>query len=460
MSVTDNGNERELLETLSPNERKILPFLGKSFDELCKLTSLDEVAVLRALQFLENKGLLRLRMEDKLVVVLDENGKRYVREGLPERRLLDVLTKHGSVAMENAAKLAGLDANELRAAIGALKKKAMVEIKDGKLVLMAGKDEAKKKMLEEIFLEKLPLALDTLEPQDKYALEMLRDRKEIVKVEKRKVISYELTELGKRFAGKKVKLDLIEELTPEMLKTQGWRGKKFRRYDVVSAVPKIYGGKKHFIRQAIEHVRKIWLELGFEEMEGPLITTGFWNFDALFTPQDHPARELQDTFFIKGKVGKLPGARLVAEVKKAHEQGIEGSKGWQYKWQEQEARKIVLRTHTTCLSAMTLAKLREADLPAKFFAIGKTYRNETIDYKHLVEFHQTEGIVVSPDVNFRHLLGYLKIFFEKMGFSKIKFVPHYFPYTEPSVEIHYLVSQFLFLLGVLASSALLWIIMG
>ncbi len=176
--------------------------------------------------------------------------------------------------------------------------------------------------------------------------------------------------------------------------------------------------------------------MGFKEMEGNLLQSSFWNFDALFTAQDHPVREMQDTFFLSKKYEReLPDKKIIKAVKESHEKGVDRSKGWQYNWSEKEAKRIILRTHTTCLSSQTLAKLDKKDIPAKFFAIGKCFRNETVDWSHGFEFNQTEGIVVSPGLNFRHLLGYLKEFFNKMGFEKIRFRPSYFPYTEPSVEI-------------------------
>jgi len=230
---------------------------------------------------------------------------------------------------------------------------------------------------------------------------------------------------------------MIEFLTPNMIKKGGWQGKKFRRYDVVSRVPKISGGKRHFVNQAVEYGRRVWTDLGFEEMSGDLIQSSFWNFDALFTAQDHPVRELQDTFFLNKEI-ELPSKEVVEEVKKAHEQGTDNSRGWQYKWDADDAKKAVLRTHTTCLSAQTLfklSKLPKEQRRGKFFAIGKCFRNETVDWSHGFEFNQTEGIVVDENVNFRNLLGYLKEFFNKMGFEKVRFRPAYFPYTEPSVEI-------------------------
>lgn len=213
-----------------------------------------------------------------------------------------------------------------------------------------------------------------------------------------------------------------------MLRTGTWREKSFRKYDLKSDVPRLYPGKRHFVNEAKKHAKQIWLDMGFKEMTGPIINSGFWNFDALFTAQDHPVREMQDTFFVKGKAD-LRDRKLVNLVKKEHENV------WKYKWNEEEAKRLVLRTHTTVLSARTIAALKKEDLPAKFFAIGRNYRNEALDWSHLFEFNQTEGIVVDPNANLRHLLGYLKEFFNKMGYDKVRFRPGYFAYVEPGVEI-------------------------
>ena len=165
-----------------------------------------------------------------------------------------------------------------------------------------------------------------------------------------------------------------------------------------------------------------------------MIQSGFWNFDALFTAQDHPVREMQDTFFID-KFANLPDKKFVDAVRKAHEEGVGGSKGWRYKWDENDAKKMSLRTHTTCLSSKTLSQLDKNKLPMKFFSIGKCFRNETVDWSHGFEFNQTEGIVVDENANFVQLLGYLKQFFGKMGYEKLRWRPAYFAYTEPSLEI-------------------------
>ena len=432
---------KQILEALSPNERKVLPYIQeKNLRKISERASLDSTSTLRALEFLSNKKILTITQKKKKVIELDVNGILYRKKGLPERRLLHLLAEKRTISMAEAKKASGLNDNEFKAALGALKKKALLNMIKGNLILQAKGDELVKKSLEELFLEALPLEQDNLAPEQKFAFNSLKNRKKIVMIEEKKEVSVEITELGKQVLSNIEGLEgkeLIEKLTPEMIKKSSWKGKKFRRYDILSPLPRLSGGKRHFVNQAVDHARKIWTELGFQEMPGNLIQSGFWNFDALFTAQDHPVREMQDTFFIHKK-SKLPEKKLVQAVKKAHETGVDNSKGWQYNWKEEEAEKSCLRTHTTCLSAQTLAKLRELkdreEKRGKFFAIGKVFRNETIDWSHSFEFNQTEGIVVDKNANFQHLLGYLTEFYKKMGFEDVIFRPAYFPYTEPSVE--------------------------
>jgi len=428
-----------LIEALSPLERKVLPVLKKEMlpvSEIEKKSGLDRTSVLRALEFLKNKEFVKLDVKEEKIIDLDINGILYLKKQLPERRLLLELEKKNSIPLSILEKETGLNENEAKIAIGILKKKALINISSERVFLIGTKQEAARKMLEEIFLEKLPRSLDSLQPEEKFALENLKSRKQIMKIDVRKDVSASLTEMGVKASKFDLDKGMIEELTPKMIQNESWKGKKFRRYDIISPVPKVFGGKKHFVNQATDYARKIWLELGFKEMEGDMCVSGFWNFDALFTAQDHPVREMQDTFFIKGMEAKLPDKKLVEAVKKAHEGGIDGSKGWQYEWKEEDAKKVVLRTHTTCLSAQTLKKIAEnKEFPAKYFALGKCFRNESVDYGHLFEFNQTEGIVVDENANFKQLLGYLIEFYKKMGYEKLRLRPSYFPYTEPSFEI-------------------------
>lgn len=441
INMSENNTKEEvfpkeiinIIEKLSPIERKVVPYLNKSKKEIIEKSGLDEVSFNRAIRFLEQKGILKTTTEKRKFIELGTNGIYYKKNHLPERKLLICLEENKNISLDDAKKISKLSENEFKVSLGILKGKALILLKDGKILLQASKEEIIKKFLEEKFIESLPLEEDKLTDEQKYAFEQLKKRKDIIRIEQKQEFTFNLTELGKNLAGKEIKLDLIEELTPEII--MSWnKGKRFRAYDINASVPLINGGKRHFVNQAIIKARKIWLEMGFKEMEGPMIDISFWNFDALFTPQDHSAREMQDTFFIEKK-GKLPEENIVKAVKKAHESGISESNGWQYKWKEEEAQKVMLRTHTTSISARLLSSLKESDLPAKYFIIGKVFRNETLDWSHGFEFYQSEGIVADKNINFSHLLGYLQEFYKKMGFSKIKFVPSFFAYTEPSVEI-------------------------
>ncbi len=416
----------KLIESLTPLERKVLPLLGKDakLSSLVKKTGLREIEVMRSLQWLSNKDIIKLRKITKEVVKLDKNGEIYLKKGLPEKRFLSALDKPRT--MQEIMDIAKLDKDEITVSLGILKRKNLIEI--GKEVKKLKDDNSIKK--KEDFLKQLPCSPDDL---DKEILNELKTRREIIKEDLEKERETALTPLGKELLKENLKINLIESLTSEILRDESFRGKKFRRYDVKINIPRIYPGKRHFVNQSIDYARRVWMDLGFKEMTGPIINTSFWNFDALFQPQDHPARDLQDSIFLNKK-GKLPEF-FKDKVKNMHEIGYEKSKGWQYPWDEEVAKKLVMRTHTTVLSALTLSKLKKTDLPAKFFAIGKNFRNETVDWSHGFEFNQTEGIVVDPNANFRHLLGYLKEFFKKMGFENARFRPAYFPYTEPSVEI-------------------------
>ncbi len=433
-----------LAAKLHPLERVVLPVLKEEIElqKIVKKSKLQEIEVMRALQWLDNKKIIELNVEKKKVVELDKNGLLYKNEGLPERKFLQVLNDSFK-SLNVITKKSKLSREEVNACIGVLKKKIAIETEKGEFLHVRITEQGKKllqeKTPEEKFLEKdFPINLEDIKDIDKFAFDELKKRKEIVKVEELKTTSAKLTEIGKELAKMELGGKVVNRLTAGMLKSGGWKDKQFRAYDVEINVPKTYPGKKHFVNQATEYAKQVWTDMGFKEMTGDMVGTAFWCFDALFTPQDHPVREMQDTFYLGGKAekGKLPEQKIVEAVKSAHENGAgTGSKGWQYKWDEEKAKRNVMRTHTTILSAKTLASLKDEELPAKFFAIGKNFRNEALDWSHLFEFNQTEGIVIDENANFRHLLGYLKEFFKKMGFPQARFRPAFFAYTEPSVEI-------------------------
>ncbi|MBN2054307.1 phenylalanine--tRNA ligase subunit alpha, partial [bacterium] len=224
-------------------------------------------------------------------------------------------------------------------------------------------------------------------------------------------------------------------LSGDDITSGGWRSIELRPYDVTLEARAVRPAKIHPMRKILMEARTAFLEMGFTEMVSPMAELAFWNFDALFQPQDHPARDMQDTFYVaRPESGELPPDDLVERVRRTHEDGWEtGSRGWGYTWRPERAREIVLRTHTTATSIRSLADHPEP--PLKTFCVGTVFRNEAISYKHLPEFFQVDGIIVDENASLASLLGTLREFYRKMGFDKVKFKPGFFPYTEPSAEV-------------------------
>lgn len=340
---------------------------------------------------------------------LTKEGKRYVKNGLPEKRLIKILKKEGE------SKISELEnkIENLEIGIGHLKKKGWISIEEDRLEL-----KKEPKVIEE------QKALEKISKDEKVKPKILKQlqSRNLVKEIKKNVVKQAKKQLEKEVAS----------LTPELIKTGLWRKAKLKKYNPEEIGEEKFPGKKHVLSYFIEKIRRIFLEMGFKEKKDSFVESSFWNFDALFQPQDHPAREMHDTLYLKNpKKSKLPDKEIVKAVKRMHQEGDKESRGWEYKWVRRIAEKPILRTHTT---AVTVRSLAEVEAPAKVFCIGRVFRNETLDYSHLPEFAQVEGIVADENVNFRDLLGYLKEFYKKLGFEKIRFRPSYFPYTEMSVE--------------------------
>ncbi|MFH1506661.1 MAG: phenylalanine--tRNA ligase subunit alpha, partial [archaeon] len=396
---------------------------------------------MRALQWLSNKDLIKLEASQKELIDLDENGLIYRKQGLPETRFL-LAIKEKPLRLSQLMKKTGLTDQEIKICIGTLKSKAAIDMVQGVelsfMITPQGERLIANDSLEEQFLKKdFPLNKDSLVDEERFAYSALSRRKNIIKTLVVKTKTATLTDLGKDILTKGFKDEkIVDAITPQLLKSGEWKKKKFRAYDIKINVPKKYYGKKHFVNEAIDYIRKIWLEMGFREMTGTMVQTSFWDLDALFVPQDHPAREMQDTFYIRYPVkGKIPEA-LAKKIKLVHENGGDtGSLGWRLPFSMSSTRQLLLRTHTTVLSAQTISKLKKEDLPAKFFSVGKVFRNEALGWSHLFEFYQIDGIVIDPDANLKHLKGYLKEFYKKMGYTDVRMRPAHFPYTEPSMEV-------------------------
>jgi len=231
------------------------------------------------------------------------------------------------------------------------------------------------------------------------------------------------------------------ELTADMITSGSWKNENFKPLNLKQGVMGIppNGGHLHTLLKNRTMMKEIFLEMGFEEMPtNNYVESSFWNFDALFQPQQHPARDAHDTFFLQdpARAKDLP-ADYVQRVKTMHESGGSGSIGWRYNWSEDEARKNLLRTHTTAVSARMLYQLAQQKefTPKKYFSIDKVFRNETLDTTHLAEFNQIEGLVADYNLTLGNLMAVIKQFFHKLGITNLKFKPAYNPYTEPSMEI-------------------------
>ncbi|MEM0372828.1 MAG: phenylalanine--tRNA ligase subunit alpha, partial [archaeon] len=259
-------------------------------------------------------------------------------------------------------------------------------------------------------------------------LASLKKRGRILKVSEQKTRTVTITDAGQREKNIKIEEEL-SAITPEMIKSGEWKKKKLRKYDVSAPVPTITPGKKQLYYEFLDEVREKMIAMGFKEMRGNMVQTEFWNFDVLFQPQNHPTRSEHDTYYLKApKQGALLDGELTKRVKESHELS------WRYEWSETKAKNLILRSHTTCLSARYLTQ--DKKYPLRYFSIGRNFRKDVIDATHLPEFNQLEGIVADESLTLRDLLGVLEAFaFEIAGTKEIKFKCGYFPYTEPSVEL-------------------------
>ncbi|XP_055373837.1 phenylalanine--tRNA ligase alpha subunit [Condylostylus longicornis] len=281
------------------------------------------------------------------------------------------------------------------------------------------------------------LHLENLSKGEPIPDKLINDYKKRKLVQEIVTKSFILTK-GPEFALVLTKLET--DLTVDMLASGLWKNLKFKAYNFDSLGVPPERGHLHPLLKVRTEFRQIFLEMGFSEMPtNNYIESSFWNFDALFQPQQHPARDAHDTFFIShpSKSFKFPHEYL-ERVKHVHSKGAYGSQGYGYDWKIEEAQKNLLRTHTTAVSARMLYKLAnqpDGFKPVKYFSIDKVFRNETLDATHLAEFHQVEGVIADVGLTLGDLIGTLYEFFRKLGITQLEFKPAYNPYTEPSMEI-------------------------
>ncbi|MGV8085881.1 MAG: phenylalanine--tRNA ligase subunit alpha [Candidatus Bilamarchaeum sp.] len=378
----------KVLQLISQKTSDMNTYNQFTISEISAKLNLNQDSIRRVIEDLKENDYVKLDTKESVSFTMTDEGKSYYSSGFPD---LSLYKKAGSLIND----LSAAEKSSLRWA----KQKGHVNIDGGKIV--------------------------ALKPEQSVISE-LNDLKNA---------------LSLLSSGKEANLDLQEELLQRKLIEKKfvknifikYTGKQFdssisNDFDVSVESSNAPVGKAHPISVMSNRMCTIMSEMGFSQMQGDIVESSFWNFDALFQPQDHPAREMADTFYVSGDYPLPEDKKLVDRVSASHE------KGWKYKWSPKEAAKRVLRTHTTCLSARYLSQIKDKK-PHKYFAIGRVFRNEATDYKHLAEFHQVEGIIAWEGAKFTDLLGTLKEFYSKLGFDQVRFRPSFFPYTEPSLEV-------------------------
>ncbi|MEB3780218.1 MAG: phenylalanine--tRNA ligase subunit alpha [Desulfurococcales archaeon] len=408
--------------TVSESEYRVLSLIAErglkegSIEEISEKIGVPASTLHSISKLLEEKGLVRVSVVEEEIYEITERGLNALREGLPEEKMLDILkSSKGTVDLKTLKEILGEEAGP---AIGIGKGLGAIRISDGRVELVdeeaiRSESESVRRDLERIAEGKTPSNPSLL-------LRRGLARKGRVK---RTLIEFKE---DPRELLERVRVE-VSRLTSSMIKSGEWRKYKLRAYNVSASPPRLLPARTHYLNDFIELLRDIMKELGFREESGPLVELELFNFDALFQAQDHPAREIHDTLWIREPSrGRLDDYMdIVERASRIHEEG------WGYKWNPQIAARLILRSQTTAVSARVLA--RRPKPPIRVFTIGRVFRSDVVDATHLPEFHQLDGIEGDYDYTFRDLLGLLKEVAERLRLE-LKFKPAYFPFTEPSVE--------------------------
>lgn len=392
MSQVFHEIEKKIIKLLKENQKltpqKIEQFSGLSADQ-----------VRRGVEWLKLKNLANVDETKKVFLQLGKNGQEALSKGLPERRLVELLKEKPKTINELKNELGSV----LGPAMGIARKNNWISTDADKVLIKNSPTEMpEEKILSKIGKDKVSAD----EITDKKILESLKRRPDFITEE---TITYQTISLTEK--AKSIDVESAES----------------GAIDVEAEVPEVFVARTHPLRETINEVREIFVTLGFTEILGNQTQPSFWNFDALFTPQDHPAREMQDTFYLDGVVAKkIASKKQIQQVSQTHR------KNWRYLWSIEEAKKMALRTHTTCVTIKHLADNKPDE--ARVFSLGPVFRNEKVSYKHLVEFNQIEGVVIGKNTNLRNLMGIQTEFYKRIGLDKVKFWPTFFPYTEPSLQ--------------------------
>ncbi|WP_408956806.1 phenylalanine--tRNA ligase subunit alpha [Natrinema sp. 74] len=415
-----------------------------SVDALAAATDLPPETVTGAVFELEDEGLVAVSERVDETVVLTDEGRDYVDEKLPEIRLYEAALEAGAdadpVSMGQVIGASGLEGGAVDIALSNYARKGYGAIDSGELTADPDADpdaDAEANALAELAdVDDAPVdGVDV----DEATLEGL-ERRGLLERRESTVREVTLTEraVTELMAGIET-AETVGQVTPELLTSGEWADVDFAEYNVEADAERFEGGKGHILRQTAERVKDVLVGMGFQEMEGPHVDADFWINDCLFMPQDHPARTHWDRFALEQPthIDDLP-KDLVERVERAHKEGVgPDGEGYHSPWDEDFARALALRGHTTSLSTRYLSGEEIGDLepPQRYFSVEKVYRNDTLDPTHLLEFFQIEGWVMAEDLSVRDLMGTFEEFYAQFGITDIEFKPHYNPYTEPSFEL-------------------------
>lgn len=446
-----------LIDSLHPLESKVLtalvdcPSAGVSLDGIARATQLEASQLSMALEWLLAKALVRVQSESTTSwVSLSKAGEGYGEQGAPAVRIYETIVsakyRGEDLTIQGLGARLGLAPSDISGVIGALKKEKVILIVQGGYIQWEGLESPTVSAIKTLMDDLRPGAKEftSLSPQAQVVARQYSvgrgSPNEPFKLDEKVARSYALTEEGLLAAEHLRQAGVAEEvaqLTPELLKDGSWRDKRFRKYTISLRPPRIAPGKRHAYRQFLDSVKRKLVSMGFQEMRGELVETEFWGMDALYMPQFHPARDIHDVYFVKEPShAKQIDQPFLSRVHAAHRNGGKtGSTGWGYPFDETRAKRLILRSQGTAVSAHCLAG--GPHIPGKYFSIARCFRYDQVDATHATDFFQIEGVVLGSDINFRTLLGLLNLFAREVAQAKdSKFMPAYFPFTEPSVELH------------------------
>jgi len=377
-------------------------------------------------------------------------GSEYAEKGTPEERIFNLIGESGALRLPEVAEKLGLEQKSIGSAFGLLSKEAVLFMDEGKrAALKPGAALPLRVARLRALLDKAAAQAGTLEErsldaEDLSVIQSVAKKRGAgdapFRMAERERVVYRLSDATKDVRAALIALGMTGEeygaLTPAMLEKGSWKSGSFRPYNIGVSPARTIPGRKNPYVEFLESVKDKLVSLGFEEFDGNMVETEFWNSDALFMPQFHSARDIHDVYYIDDpKSAQYIEEPHLSNVAAAHENGGNtGSRGWSYQFDRDFTRRLILRSQGTVLSARQLPK---AKIPGKYFGIARCFRYDKVDATHLSDFYQTEGIVLGEDVNLRTLLGFLEMFaVEVAGAKEVKYVPGYFPFTEPSVEVH------------------------